>query len=153
MGWLSMANIKFVGSHAGVSIGEDGSSQMGLEELGMFGMLPGAVVLQPSDGVSAAKLLKEMSITEGIAYMQTLRPKTQVLYDSEEKFPIGGSKILRQSNDDLITVVGTGITVHEALRAYETLKKENISIKVVDCYSLSPIDKETLVNSVSTTKI
>jgi len=179
MAWLSKSNIKFVGSHAGVSIGEDGASQMGLEEIAMFGVFPDAVILQPSDAVSAIKLLNALTKTEGIGYLQTLRPKTSVIYRSDEEFPIGGSKILKQTfeavspqvfdseaqtrgaesvqNDgkkekDVLTVVGTGITVHEALRAYELLKKENIFIRIIDCYSLQPIDKNTLIKSARETE-
>ena len=123
MAAISGANVKFVGSHAGVSIGEDGPSQMGLEDIAMFGVLPDSVVLHPSDGVSTAKLLPEMVSHVGISYLRTLRPKTPVIYNSDEKFVIGGSKILRCSKDDILTVVAAGITVHEALKAYEILKR------------------------------
>ena len=152
MAALSHANIRFVGSHAGVAIGEDGSSQMGLEDIAMFGSLPDSVILQPSDGVSAAKLLEQMSKQSGISYMRTLRSKTPVLYGNDEKFPIGGSKILHQSDADVLTIVATGITVHEALRAYEELKKESILVRVVDCYSLKPIDEKTMQESVKSTQ-
>lgn len=164
MGWLSKAGIKFVGSHAGVSIGEDGASQMGLEEISMFGTLPDMTVLQPSDAVSATKLIAEMVKIPGMAYLQTLRPKTPVLYDADEKFPLGGSKILKShkgtslgavqddKKKDALTVVGTGITVHEALKAYDELQKEGISIRVIDCYSIHPIDTATLVASAKATK-
>ncbi len=152
MAWLSKATIKFVGSHAGVSIGEDGSSQMGLEELSMFGSFPGVTVLQPCDAVSCIKLLDEMSHLPGLAYLQTLRPKTSVIYMKSEKFPIGGSKILKQSSNDLLTVVASGITVSEALKAYDELQKENISIRIIDCYSLVPIDKNSLLASAQATK-
>jgi transketolase len=152
MAWLSKANIKFVGSHAGVSIGEDGASQMGLEEISLFGTFPGVVVLQPCDAVSTIKLLQELSAFTGMGYLQTLRPKTTVLYEMSEEFHIGGSKILRNSPDDILTVVATGITVSEALKAYDILKNENILIRVLDCYSLSPIDKESLLLSVKKTK-
>jgi len=145
MAWLSKAGIKFVGSHAGVSIGEDGASQMGLEEVSLFGTLPGVVVLQPSDGVSAAKLLGEMAKLPGIAYLQTLRPKTKVLYGTTEEFPIGGSKILQENQSDVVAVVATGITVEEALKASDVLKGEKIPVCVIDAYSINPIDKETLV--------
>jgi transketolase len=153
MAWLSKANIKFIGSHAGVSIGEDGSSQMGLEEIGMFGMLPGTIVLQPSDAVSTVKLLQSISQTEGIVYIQTLRPKTPILYEKTEEFPIPGSKIVKRSDTDVLTIIGTGITVHEAIKAYELLRKEEIRVRVIDCYSLSPIDKETLIHAANETQL
>ena len=152
MAALSHANIRFVGSHAGVAIGEDGSSQMGLEDIAMFGSLPDSVILQPSDGVSAAKLLEQMGSQSGISYMRTLRSKTPVIYENDEKFLIGGSKILHQSDTDVLTLVATGITVPEALRAYEELKKESILVRVVDCYSLKPIDEKTMQESVKSTQ-
>ncbi len=157
MAWLSKANITFVGSHAGVSIGEDGASQMGLEEISMFGTLPGVVVLQPSDAVSATKLLAELSVHEGMAYMQTLRPKTTVIYENSEEFKIGGSKILRSSSKgkegvDQLTVVATGITIPEALKAADILEKEGVDIIVVDAYSISPVDKKTLIACSQKTK-
>src|SRR5690349_6125178 len=111
MARVSEANIKFVGSHVGVSIGEDGPSQMGLEDISLFGSLPDSVVLQPCDAVSTAKLVPEMITHDGFAYMRTLRPKTALLYKNEENFSIGGSKILRQSGNDVLTVAATGITV------------------------------------------
>lgn len=152
MAWLSKANIKFVGSHAGVSIGEDGASQMGLEEISMFGTLPGVVVLQPSDGVSTTKLLAVLAQHVGMGYMQTLRPKTPVLYKSSDTFKIGESKVLRQSPKDVLTIVATGITVPEALKAADMLAEKKIAVRVVDAYSLSPIDKKTLLKSAQETK-
>ena len=152
MARVSETNIKFVGSHVGVSIGEDGPSQMGLEDISLFGTMPDAVVLQPSDAVSTAKLVPHMVAHKGFSYMRTLRSKTAVLYDSAEEFPIGGSKILRQSGSDTLTVAATGITVFEALKAADELKKERINIRVVDCYSISPIDKDTLTKCLQETK-
>lgn len=152
MARLNNSTMTFVGSHAGVSIGEDGASQMGLEDIAMFGTLPNTTVLQPADAVSASKLLYALSTHWGISYLRTLRPKTAVLYDSTEIFHVGGSKVLRSSQDDVVTVVGTGITVHEALKAYEMLKAENIFIRVVDCYSIKPIDKDELIHSALQTK-
>lgn len=144
MAALSNANIAFVGSHAGVSIGEDGPSQMGLEDIAMFGAIPNSVVLHPCDVVSTAKLLPQLANHNGISYLRTLRPKTPVLYDEKEEFLIGGSKVLRQSTNDLLTIACCGITVHEALSAYEQLQKEGTSIRVIDCYSIKPIDRETI---------
>lgn len=144
MARVSEANIKFVGSHVGVSIGEDGPSQMGLEDIALFGALPGTVILQPCDAISAATLVPEMVTHQGFVYMRTLRSKTPLVYKQEDAFPIGGSKVLRQSNKDQLTVAATGITVFEALKAADELKKENISIRVVDCYSINPVDSATL---------
>lgn len=144
MSAISKGNVKFVGSHAGVSIGEDGPSQMGLEDIAMFGSLPSSIVLHPSDGVSTTKLIPALVTHKGISYLRTLRPKTPVIYDSKESFIIGGSKILRSSKKDSLTIVACGITVHEALKAYEQLKNEGIMIRVVDCYSIKPIDEKTL---------
>jgi len=152
MARVSDANIKFVGSHVGVSIGEDGPSQMALEDIAMFGALPDTVVLQPSDATSTAKLLPHMINHKGFVYMRTLRPKTPLLYDQQQTFNIGGSKMLRFSSSDELTVVGTGITVFEALKAADDLKKENINIRVVDCYSINPIDADTLKNCLQETK-
>lgn len=152
MARVSEANIKFVGSHVGVSIGEDGPSQMGLEDIALFGALPDTVIFQPADGVSTARLVSLMISHKGIVYMRTLRPKTAMLYNADEKFEIGGSKILRQSEDDMLTVAATGITVSEALKAAEQLKSEGINIRVLDCYSIKPIDKETLIKCGQQTK-
>jgi transketolase len=152
MARLSNATICFVGSHAGVSIGEDGASQMGLEDIAMFGTLPNTTILHPSDAVSTAKLLYSLSTHWGISYLRTLRSKTPVLYEETETFHIGGSKVLRSSENDICTIVGTGITVHEALKAYEELKKEHIFVRVVDCYSIKPIDRDTLMRCATETK-
>ncbi|MBI2442515.1 MAG: transketolase [Candidatus Levybacteria bacterium] len=152
MGAIGHANITFVGSHSGVSIGEDGSSQMGLEDIAMFGTIPEAVVLHPSDAVSTAKLLPLLAVHKGISYLRTLRPKTPVLYKNDATFTIGGSKILRFAQDDILTIVAAGITVHEALKAYEELKKKRIHVRIVDCYSIKPIDKPTLLSCLDETK-
>jgi transketolase len=153
MARISETNIKFVGSHVGVSIGEDGPSQMALEDIAFFGALPDMVVLQPCEGVSTAALVSEMVQHKGLVYMRTLRPKTTILYKPGEAFPIGGSKILRQSPDDVLTIAATGITVYEALQAADLLKQENINIRVVDCYSVSPVDKQTLLDCLNSTHI
>ena len=152
MARVSEANIKFVGSHVGVSIGEDGPSQMGLEDISLFGTIPNCVVLQPCDAVSTAQLVSQMMTHDGFAYMRTLRPKTALLYKSEDSFDIGGSKVLRQSDNDVLTVAATGITVFEALKAADELQKENISIRVVDCYSVHPVDAMTLKKCLNETK-
>lgn len=144
MSQYSQANIKFVGSHAGVSIGEDGPSQMGLEDIALFRALSGSVVLYPCDAVSCEKLVEEAAGWRGIVYLRTTRSETPVLYPNSEPFPIGGSKILRQSDQDRITIAAAGITVFEALTAYDALQKEDISLRVIDLYSIKPIDEETL---------
>lgn len=144
MSAISQANIKYAGSHCGVSIGEDGPSQMGLEDIAMFRAIPEAVVLYPSDAVSAERLVAEAAAHEGIVYLRTSRPKTPILYDADESFPIGGSKVVRQSDADKVTVVAAGVTVHEALKAYETLQTEGIAIRVLDLYSIKPIDAAAL---------
>lgn len=144
MAKISESNIKFVGSHAGVSIGEDGPSQMALEDIALFGTLPGMVIIQPADAVAASKLTALMVEHQGFVYMRTIRPKTEVIYNNEENFRIGGSKILLQSGYDLLTIAATGISVYEALKAAHLLKLEGIHVRVVDCYSINPVDIETL---------
>jgi transketolase len=152
MARVSEANIKFVGSHVGVSIGEDGPSQMGLEDIALFGALPDTIILQPADAVSTAKLVPIMVSHHGFVYMRTLRPKTPMLYDAAEEFQIGGSKILRQSEQDLLVIAATGITVFEALKAADELKEQGIHIRVLDCYSINPVDRKTLINCIQETK-
>ncbi|HEK86036.1 MAG TPA: transketolase [Candidatus Aminicenantes bacterium] len=151
MAAYSFSNVKFCGSHVGVSIGEDGPSQMGLEDLAMFLPIPGCLVFYPSDAVSAEKCVKEAAQHNGLAYIRTTRPATPIIYPAQEEFPAGGAKILRRSEQDVATVIGAGITVHEALKAYEILKKEGINIRVIDAYSIKPIDAETIVKSVTET--
>jgi transketolase len=151
MAAYSFSNIKLCGSHVGVSIGEDGPSQMGLEDLAMFTPIPGCLVLYPSDAVSAEKCVKEAARQKGMAYIRTTRPATPILYSAEEEFPAGGSKILRQSRQDAVTVVAAGITVHEALRAADLLTKEGINIRVIDAYSVKPLDAGTIIKSAGET--
>jgi len=144
MSQYSDANIKFIGSHAGTSIGEDGPSQMGLEDIAMFRTIHNGVVLYPSDAVSAEKIVEQAALYKGIAYIRTTRMKTPILYDIDEQFTIGGSKVLKKSSKDAITVIAAGVTLHEALKAYDALKKEGILIRVIDLYSIKPIDDKTL---------
>ncbi len=151
MSAISQANIKYAGSHCGVSIGEDGPSQMGLEDIAMFRAIPGAVVLYPSDAVAAERLVAEAAAHEGIVYIRTSRPKTAILYDTDESFPIGGSKIVRESSEDKVTVVAAGVTLHEVLKAQEVLTAEGIAIRVIDLYSVKPIDTEALLAAASET--
>ena len=152
MSQYSDANIKFVGSHAGVSIGEDGPSQMGLEDIAMFRAILGSVVLYPSDAVSTEKLVEEAAKQDGIVFIRTTRKETPILYGPDEEFTIGGSKVLRKSEKDRATVIGAGVTLHEALAAYEALKKEGVFIRVIDLYSIKPVDEKTLREAVSATK-
>lgn len=141
---ISMANLKLVGSHVGVSIGEDGPSQMALEDLAMMRAVAGSVVLYPSDAVSTEKLLEVMAANRGIFFLRTSRPKTPVIYGNDEKFPVGGAKIVRQNAGDKITVVGAGVTLHEAIKAADALAKEGIGITVVDAYSIKPLGKDVI---------
>jgi transketolase len=142
MAAISRANIRLCGSHAGVSIGEDGPSQMALEDLAAFRAVHGSTVLYPSDGNSTARLVAEMADRDGIVFLRTTRAATPVVYPADERFPIGGSKVVRDGDD--VTIVGAGITLHEALTAADALAEEGISARVIDLYSVKPIDAETL---------
>lgn len=152
MSQYSDANIKFVGSHAGVSIGEDGSSQMGLEDLSLFRAVHGSVVLYPCDAVSTAALVRYAAHTRGIMYIRTTRAATPVLYGARETFKAGGSKTLRMSARDDITIAAAGITLHEALAAYDLLQKRGITARVIDCYSIKPLDTTALKRAAKETK-
>jgi transketolase len=151
MAGISAVNVKLAGSHAGISIGEDGPSQMALEDLSMMRGVPDCAVLYPCDGTSAERLVVEMAQRPGMAYMRTSRPKTPVIYGPDEKFPIGGSKVVRQSDADVATVVGAGVTVFEALKAYDQLKAEGTAIRVIDAYSVQPIDAQTMIDAAKAT--
>lgn len=144
MSAISQSNIKLCGSHAGVTIGEDGPSQMGLEDIAMMRPIIGSTIFYPSDAVSAERLVYLASQTPGIVYIRTTRAKTSCLYDSTEVFTRGGSKILRSEPRDQATVIGAGITLHEAIRAHQQLQEEGIAIRVIDLYCIKPIDKATL---------
>jgi transketolase len=144
MAAVSRATIALCGSHAGVSIGEDGPSQMGLEDIAEFRAIHGSTVLHPCDANQTAQLVAAMAETPGISYLRTLRPATPVLYGPDETFEIGGSRVLRSSESDEIAIAGAGITVHEALKAAEALAEEGIAARVIDLYSIKPIDVETL---------
>ncbi|GIW06272.1 MAG: transketolase [Dehalococcoidia bacterium] len=146
MAAISRANLKICGSHAGVSIGEDGPSQMALEDLAMMRAVAGSVVLYPADGTQSARLVEAAAAHRGITYLRTTREKTPKLYDDGE-FPIGGSRTLRSSPDDRVTVVAAGVTVFEALTAYQELTGAGIPIRVIDAYSVKPIDVETLLRA------
>ena len=144
MASISRATLKLCGSHAGVSIGEDGPSQMGLEDLAALRAVNGSTVLYPCDGNQAVKLVREMADIEGISFLRTTRSDMPVVYGPDEDFPVGGSKTLRSTDEDEVTIVAAGITLHEALNAADTLAGEGVPARVVDCYSVKPIDGETL---------
>jgi len=144
MAAISRANLKLAGSHCGVSIGEDGPSQMGLEDLAMMRTIPHATVLYPCDAVSTERLVEAMAAARGIHYLRLTRPKAPVLYGAGERFPIGGSKVVRQSAADRLTIVAAGITLWEALAAHEQLAKDGIAVRVIDAYSIKPIDADGL---------
>ncbi|HUU37101.1 MAG TPA: transketolase [Candidatus Desulfaltia sp.] len=151
MAAYSFANLKLCGSHVGVSIGEDGPSQMGLEDLAIFRPIPGCVVLYPSDAFSAEACVEAAARYQGLVYIRTTRLATPLLYSREEKFPIGGSKVLRRGKGDAVTVIAAGITVFEALKAWAELQKEKVGLRVIDAYSVQPLDRETIAREVAET--
>ncbi|MGA2028555.1 MAG: transketolase [Verrucomicrobiota bacterium] len=140
---ISQSNLKLVGSHVGVSIGEDGPTQMALEDLAMMRAIVGSTVLYPSDAVSTEKLIEQMAIGKGVYFLRTSRPKTPIIYGNDEKFPIGGAKVLREGNK--VTVVAAGVTLFEALKAADTLKAEGVGITVIDAYSIKPLGKDVIL--------
>jgi transketolase len=144
MAAISRANLRLCGSHSGVSIGEDGPSQMALEDLAMMRAVHGSTVLYPADGNATARLTEAMAELEGISYLRTTREKTRTLYGPHEAFPIGGSKVLAASTDDRATLVGAGITLHTCLEAADRLAGAGIPVRVIDAYSVKPIDAATL---------
>jgi transketolase len=144
MAALSHADLKLVGSHAGLCIGEDGGSQMALEDLAMLRAVHGSVVLYPSDANQACKLVAAMADHRGISYLRTIRTPTPVIYGADERFAIGGSRVVRGSSADDVAVVAAGISLHEAMRAADMLAHEGIRARVIDCYSVKPIDRASL---------
>jgi transketolase len=140
----SGATIAFCGSHAGVSIGEDGASQMGLEDIALFRAVHGSVVLYPADAMATERLVEEAARCRGVVYLRTTRGATPILYGPGEAFPIGGSKLLRASPADEVTVAAAGITLHEALAAHAALAREGIAVRVIDLYSVKPLDEAGL---------
>ncbi|UXY22879.1 transketolase [Streptomyces cynarae] len=144
MASISGSGINLVGSHAGCAIGQDGPSQMGLEDLAMFRSVYDSTVLYPCDANQTARLVASMAGREGIRYLRTSRGKTPVIYGPTEEFPIGGSKVLRASHEDRLTVVAAGGTVHEALKAADALARQGVRVRVIDLYSVKPVDRETL---------
>jgi len=152
MAAISQSNIKLVGTHVGVSIGEDGPSQMGLEDIAIMAAQPGVTVLYPSDGTCTYRLVEAAANHKGMVYIRAGRPKSPILYGPDERFQIGGSKVLRQSATDALTIVAAGITLFEALKAYDQLKAAGISVRVIDLYSIVPIDRTTLLESARNTQ-
>jgi len=145
MAAISRANIRLCGSHAGVSIGEDGPSQMALEDLAMMRAVFGSTIVYPCDPNQTAQLVAQMADHDGIIYMRTTREKTPVLYSPDEQFEIGGSRVLRQSDKDRLTIVAAGITVHQALQAADQLQRQRVAVRIIDAYSVKPMDEETLL--------
>ena len=152
MAAISGSNIKLVGTHVGVSIGEDGPSQMGLEDIAMMAAQPGVTVLYPSDATCTYRLVEMAATHKGMVYIRAGRPKSPVLYGPDETFQIGGSKVIRQSASDVLTIVAAGVTLFEALKAYDTLKAAGVSVRIVDLYSIVPIDRITLLDSARATQ-
>jgi len=153
MAAISQANIKLCGSHAGISIGQDGPSQMGLEDLAMMRAIAGSTVFYPSDAVCAERLVALAAQTPGIVYIRTSRPKTSILYPNEETFRVGGSKVLKSSGQDRATIVAAGITLHEALKAHQELESQSLPVRVIDLYSVKPLDEETLRKAARETQL
>jgi transketolase len=151
MAAVSRASLRLCGSHAGVSIGQDGPSQMALEDLAMMRAVHGSTVLYPADGNSTATLMGQAADLPGITYIRTTRERTDRLYTEEESFPIGGSKTLQASDGDRVTLVGAGVTVYQSLKAAEALAKEGITARVIDAYSVKPIDAMTLRQALADT--
>jgi transketolase len=151
MAAISQANLRLAGSHAGVSIGEDGPSQMALEDIAALRAVNSSTVLHPCDANQTAQLVAQMADLDGISYLRTLRPATPVLYEADDDFPIGGSKVPRSSDDDEVAIVAAGITVHEALKAADALAAEGVNARVIDAYSIKPIDAETLRDAAEAT--
>jgi transketolase len=151
MAAYSFSNIKVCGSHVGVSIGEDGPSQMGLEDLAMFRPIPGCVVLYPSDAVSSEACVALAAAHRGLVYIRTSRPATPLVYPPGEHFAVGGSKVARKGEGDAATVIAAGVTLHEALKACDALKKEGIGLRVIDAYSVQPLDEAAIRREVAET--
>ncbi|KAG9260672.1 transketolase [Astyanax mexicanus] len=152
MATISESNINLCGSHCGLSIAEDGPAHMGLEDMSMFRTLPTATVFYPSDGVSTEKAVELAANTKGICYIRTSRPESSIIYNSNEDFHVGQAKVVCQSKDDQVTVVGAGVTLHEALAAAEQLKKERIYIRVIDPFTIKPLDTKTIMDHTRSTK-
>ncbi|MEJ1276608.1 transketolase [Cricetulus griseus] len=152
MAAISESNINLCGSHCGVSIGEDGPSQMALEDLAMFRSIPMSTVFYPSDGVATEKAVELAANTKGICFIRTSRPENAIIYSNNEDFQVGQAKVVLKSKDDQVTVIGAGVTLHEALAAAELLKKEKISIRVLDPFTIKPLDRKLILECARATK-
>ena len=148
---ISRSNINLCGSHCGVSIGQDGPSQMALEDIAMFRAVHSSTVLYPSDAISTERLTEAMARRAGINYLRTTRPKFPILYRKDDQFPIPGIKVLRQTSQDKVTVIGAGVTLHEALKAADQLKTQGVGVRVIDLYCIKPIDGKALADEVAAT--
>ncbi|XP_058390985.1 transketolase-like protein 1 [Diceros bicornis minor] len=151
MGAISQSNINLIGSHCGVSVGEDGPSQMALEDLAMFRAVPNCTVFYPSDAVSTEHAIFLAANTKGMCYIRTSRPETAVIYSPQESFEIGQAKVVRHSDSDKVTVIGAGVTLHEALAAADDLCKQDISVRVIDLFTVKPLDVATIISSAKAT--
>ncbi|KAF0878303.1 TKTL1 protein, partial [Crocuta crocuta] len=151
IGAISQANINLIGSHCGVSVGEDGPSQMALEDLAMFRAIPSCTIFYPSDAISTEHAVFLAANTKGMCYIRTSRPETAVIYNQQESFEIGQAKVVRHSVHDKVTVIGAGVTLHEALAAAEDLSKQDISIRVIDLFTVKPLDTATIISSAKAT--
>lgn len=147
MGAISQTNVNFVGSHCGVSIGEDGPSQMGLEDIAMFRTVPGSTIFYPSDAVSTERAVELAANTKGICFIRTSRPATAVLYNNNEPLEIGKAKVVRSSPKDQVLVIGAGVTLHEAIKAADELAKTGLKIRVIDPFTIKPIDAQTIIKN------
>ena len=151
MGAISQSNVNFVGSHCGVSIGEDGPSQMGLEDIAMFRAIPGSTVFYPSDAVSTERAVELAANTKGICFIRTSRPNTAVIYKNDEPFAVGKSKVVKSSPKDDVLVIGAGVTLHEALKAAEELSKTGVHVRVMDLFTVKPVDKASIISNAKET--
>lgn len=147
MGAISQTNVNFVGSHCGVSIGEDGPSQMGLEDIAMFRAIPGSTVFYPSDAVSTERAVELAANTKGICFIRTSRPATAVLYNNNEPMAIGKAKVIKSSAKDQALVIGAGVTLHEAIKAADELAKAGVNVRVMDPFTIKPIDAEAIIKN------
>jgi len=147
MGAISMTNCNFVGSHAGVSIGEDGPSQMALEDIAMFRSIPGASVFYPSDAVSCERAVELAANTKGICFIRTSRPNTEVIYGNDEEFRVGAGKVVKKSNNDQVLVIGAGVTLYEGLKAAQTLAEEGVGVRVLDPFTIKPLDAKLIIDN------
>lgn len=147
MGAISQTNVNFVGSHCGVSIGEDGPSQMGLEDIAMFRTIPGSTVFYPSDAVSTERAVELAANTKGVCFIRTSRPNTAILYKNDEPFAVGKAKVVKSSNKDQVLLIGSGVTLHEAIKAAEELGKAGVNARVLDPFTIKPLDVAAVVKN------